>query len=108
MKALLLIPILALLILAAHFLRGGELLLVGVCLLCCPVCFSSNPWARRAVQAVLILGAIEWCLTLASLVAIRQSAGQPWMRLVLILGPVIGLTAGAALVLRRRGLKQAT
>lgn len=106
MKALLLFPLLALLALAAHFLRGSEPLLVGVCLICCPMCFSSHRWAHRAVQAVLLLGSLEWGLTLASLVAIRQAAGQPWLRLAVILGLVSGLTGLAALVFQLRRLRQ--
>ena len=57
------------------------------------------------VQAALLLGAVEWVRTLVDLVALRTQAGQPVLRLVLILGGVALVTGLSALVFRAAGLR---
>jgi hypothetical protein len=53
----------------------------------------------------LLVGAVEWLRTLAVLAAQRIAAGQPWLRLAVILGAVALLTAAAALVFRHPALR---
>jgi hypothetical protein len=96
---------LSLLVLAAHFFRGdavvvSALLVAAVALLAVP-----RWWAARLVQAVLLLGAVEWIMTLFHLAFWRAAAGQPIVRLVVILGSVAAATAGAALVLQSERLR---
>jgi len=105
---LLLLPAaLSALVLGAHFLRRGQLLPVALCLGLMALLFVRRPWAARAVQAALLLGAFEWLRTLAGFVAERRATGAPWLRMAVILGIVAALSAlGAALfqsgTLRRR------
>lgn len=54
-------------------------------------------WSARAVQAGLVLGALEWMRTLAFFAGQRVDTGRPWGRLALILGVVAVLTALSAL-----------
>jgi hypothetical protein len=91
------------LVLGAHFLRRGDLGLVGACLLLLGLLFVRRLWAARLVQLALLAGAVEWLRTLAALLPARRAAGEPWVRLVAILGGVALLAlVGAALFETRR------
>lgn len=101
-----LIPvILSLLVLAAHFLRAQSMLLVAVLLIVAGLLFVKRPWSARVVQTVLILGAIEWLLTLSELMMRRIDTGQPYGRMVMILGSAAVLTAASAFVFRSEPLR---
>jgi len=106
MNILRLVPvILSMLLLAAHFYRAGNLILVIIVLAVPLILLLRKKWAARAIQAVLVLGGIEWIRTLVELVKIRQSMGAPWGRLVIILGVVALLTMASAAVFRSKALK---
>lgn len=105
MFAWLLLPLLALGLLGAHFLRAGAWPLMGACVLLVLLMAWPRRWAARTVQGALVLGAVEWLWTLALLAQQRIALGQPWLRMALILGAVALFTAGAALVFRRRSLR---
>ena len=102
--------ILSLLVLGAHFLRARSIALLGVVLILLVLLSVRRPWVARAVQAALLLGALEWARTLWALAARRMQAGEPAVRLVLILSAVALVTAlstlcfRAARVRRRYGL----
>ncbi|MCU0764817.1 MAG: hypothetical protein MUF32_02035 [Burkholderiaceae bacterium] len=103
--ARLILPFLALLLLAAHFYRADWLapaLLSAALTLLLAV---PRAWAARAVQLALVAGAIEWLRTLAAIVALRMATGQPYLRLVLILGGVAAFTLLAAWVFQHRTLR---
>ena len=103
--AILLAPALAFAVLAAHFYRAGAWIPVAIVVALLPLHFIRAPWAARTLQACLILGALEWILTAARLVALRESMGQPWTRLAIILGTVALATALCALVFETRRLR---
>ena len=103
--ALLLPAVLSLLVLAAHFLRGGHLVLVGLALAAAALVAVRRTWAARALQVVLALGAIEWVRTLAALVAERRADGRPFLRMAVILGSVALVAALSALAFRTRRLR---
>lgn len=94
--ALLAIPALALLLLAAHFFHARAGLVAAICILLITLLFVPRAWAGRVVQVVLAAGAVEWVLTAWQLAHMRMQHGEPWMRLVVILGSVALLTAVAA------------
>lgn len=107
MNALRLLPVpIALALLAAHFFRGEEWVAFAIALALVPLVLVRAPWAARTLQAALAAGAVEWLRTAAALVAIRQSMGQPYARLVLILGAVALLTAACILVFRWRPVRE--
>lgn len=87
-------------LLAAHFLRSGRLLLVLASLAVGLLAFSGSRWATRAAQAGLILGTAEWVRTLAVLVDERRRTGLPFARLTAILAAVTALTAVSPFLLR--------
>jgi len=93
------------LILAAHFLRSGPMILVALCLTIPLALFVRRIRALRVVQLFLLLGAAEWVRTLIALIQDRQAQGEPWLRLVIILGAVAAFTAGAAFILQIRKVR---
>ena len=106
-KFLLHVPIvLSLLVLGAHFLRYGNTPGVMISLALIGLLFLRKAWVARIVQAALLLGAIEWALTLYRLVQMRAATGEPATRMAVILGVVIAITAGSALLFQTRTLQQ--
>jgi hypothetical protein len=103
---LLLAPILSLLILGAHFLRAGNLLLVVATLALVGCLAPRRPWVPRLVQPALLLGAVEWFRTLVLFAGERMRAGEPYVRLVIILGSVALVSAGSALVFETARLRR--
>jgi hypothetical protein len=101
MFALMLTPaVFSLLVLAAHFLRRGNLLLCGAALAVLGMLlFTRVRWAPRAAQIALGAATLLWAQTLLELMEQRQVAGEPVGRLVVILGSVIGLNVVAVLLL---------
>jgi hypothetical protein len=96
-----LVPVvLSLVALGAHFLRAGDFVLLGATLVLLGLVGVRRPWASRCLQAALILAAAEWVRTLVRLYGERKEAGQPALRMALILGGVALLTALSALVFR--------
>lgn len=104
---LLIPPALSLLVLGAHFLRGGRVLPLLLCIGLVGLLFVRRLWATRMLQAALLLGAVEWILTGMTLVSARQASGQPFERMATILEIVAWTTFLSALLfelppLRRR------
>jgi len=95
-------PVLSLLVLGAHFYRAGQPALVLLMAALAALVFVKRPWAARAIQAALLLGAVEWVRTALRFIEIRQDLGRPWIRLALILAAVTLLTALSALVFETR------
>lgn len=106
MIGVLLLPvILSLVVLAAHFMRGGNMIMVVAVLAVLGLLAVRRRWAANVVQLTLVLGAAEWVRTLARLIALRAEAGQPASRLAVILGGVALATALSALVFRSARLR---
>jgi len=103
--ARLLLPLLALLLLAAHFYRAELLPLAALCVALTPLLAVPRPWAARTLQSALVLGTLEWLRTLAGFAAMRAALGQPYLRLALILGAVAAFTALAAWMFQHRTLR---
>jgi hypothetical protein len=104
---LLLLPAgLSALMLGAHFLRRGDFARVTACLALLGLLFVRRPWAARLAQVALLAGALEWLRTLAVLLPARRAAGEPWVRLVAILGGVTLLALLGAALLETRGLRE--
>ena len=59
--------------------------------------FVPRPWAALLLRTALALGTIEWLRTAWDLAARRALGGQPYTRMLLILGAVAAFT-------RRRGV----
>jgi len=107
MVALQLVPIiLSLVVLGAHFLRGGHVVLVAAILVVIGALFVRRPWAARTAQTTLGLGALVWLQTLFQLATTRMQAGEPVKRLVIILSSVTAVTLLSALVFQSATLRR--
>jgi len=98
--------ILALLLVAAHFLRAGSLPLVALYVAACALPFIRRRWCLRLLQGLLLAGGGIWLYTAAVLLQQRLALGQPWLRMVLILGGVAVFTLGAAVLARGKGTEE--
>ena len=107
MKSLLYVPIvLSLIALGAHFMRDGNQLGVAGSLVLIALLVVRRVWVARVVQAALILGAIEWLLTLYELIEWRAIQGVPASRAIVILGCVAAVTACSSLLFQSKTLKR--
>lgn len=94
---------LAFVVLAAHFSRGGSNLLAAALLLAPLLLLVRESWAGWTLRVLLMLGGLEWIRTLVRLVGERRAAGDDWTRLAVILGVVALLTFLAAAAVRIPG-----
>jgi hypothetical protein len=102
---LLLLPGLALLLLATHFFRAGWAPAAGLCAALVTLLFVRTPWAARILQVALAIGALEWLRTAWVFAAARATVNQPYARLLVIIGAVAALTALAAWIIGHRALR---
>jgi hypothetical protein len=93
-------------ILAAHFSRSGLFPLTILCLAIPLVLFIRKPLVARIMQIVLLLGAVEWIRSMIGYIEIRNSTGEDWGRLAVILITVSLLTACSGLVFRGKHLRK--
>jgi ABC-type dipeptide/oligopeptide/nickel transport system permease component len=104
--ALLVLPSLAAILLAAHFYRAGHVVPAALSVAALVLLAVPRAWAARVLQLVLVAGALEWLRTLVLFVSARMAAGQPYLRLTLILLAVAAFTAASAAVFRQSALRR--
>ena len=105
LAALLMLPVLALLLLAAHLVHAGLMPLAVLAILLVGLLAVPRPWALRTLQVVLAVAVIEWILTTVGLAQLRLRLGEPYIRLAMILGSVTLFTALAALAFQHPVLR---
>ncbi len=106
-KVLLYIPVvLSLVVLGAHFMRYGNSIGVFAALVLIGLLFIRQPWVARLMQVVLVLGTLEWLRTMYELAQIRALHGQPYGRMLVILGIVAAVTLCSALLFQSATLKK--
>ena len=105
LAALLALPALALLLLAAHLAHAGLMPLAALAILLVGLLAVRRPWASRTLQVVLAAAVIEWILTTVGLAQLRLRHGEPYVRLAVILGSVTLFTALAALAFQHQVLR---
>ena len=98
--------VLSLVILGAHFMRYGNSVGVIGSLLLIALLIVRRPWVARLMQVVLILGALEWVRTLYDLVQVRTALGQPFGRMLVILGIIAAVSFCSALLFQSPALKK--
>lgn len=87
-------------VLSAHFLRQGSLAAALICLgLPAAALILRRYWALVATRMLLWMGALLWALNALRMAQHRAGLGEPWHRLVLILGAVAAGTAFSAWLL---------
>jgi hypothetical protein len=98
------LTVLSLVLLAAHFYRGGTYVLVVAAIALTGLTFVARPWARRVLGLALLCGTFEWLRTAWGIAALRASMGLPYTRLLVILGGVAAFSLISAYLAWRSGL----
>jgi len=91
--------VVAALLIAAHFLRGGSLIGVAVCLAAPLLFLVRRRWSLLALQALAFAAAGIWLATAWQIAAERTLFGEPWVRAAAILIAVaaVSILAGSLL-----------
>ena len=97
---------LAALLLGAHFLRAGNMLLVLLCIAAPFVFIYRRRPSLVLLQALAYGAAATWLYTAWQLVQVRQSLGQNWALAAAILGGVALYTLLAGLLLNSRVMRE--
>lgn len=92
--------VLSALLLAAHFLRAGDLFWMTLSLVFPVLLLVHRSWAVRTVQACLLAAAGTWTLTAVEVARMRIAEGRPWVRMACILAAVTLLALAAAWLLQ--------
>jgi len=87
-------------LIAAHFLRSGNILVTIVCLAAPLLLLVRTPAVRIAVQIMLVIAAAEWVRTAFVIAQERAASGAPVTRMFVILGSVALFTLLSAIPLR--------
>jgi hypothetical protein len=107
MNVLRLFPVIfSFLILSAHFSRAGLTLFSLIFLLIPFLLLIKQTWIVRLIQLFLLIGSIEWIRILFVYASERQSFGEPYVRLVIILGIIALFTGLSALSFKNQALKE--
>lgn len=93
-------------LLGAHFLRQGNLTLVGLCLAVLSLLWVKKWWSLLVLQLFTYLGAIIWASTAIALIQQRIALGEPWVRVAVILGVVTLVSVLAGLLLNTTAVKE--
>jgi hypothetical protein len=105
--ALRLTPVLlSFVLLAAHFSRHAVPFVPYLCLAIPLLLLVRKTWVPRLLQVLLAVGALEWLRTAFVLAGRRVDAGEPWIRMAVILGVVALLTAGSVALLQSDRVRQ--
>jgi hypothetical protein len=99
------LPVIALALLGASFLRAGSLPMVAGCAVLVLLLAWPRWWVARLVQLALVAATLRWIWLTWVIAGMRAAAGAPAARLVAILGAVALLTLLAALVFQSRRLQ---
>ncbi len=98
--------VVAALLLGAHFLRAGNLVIMLLCLAAPLLFLWRQRWSLIALQFLAYCAAGSWIGVAIRLVQLRQQLGQPWTAAAIILGSVALYTLLAGLLLNSRAIKE--
>jgi hypothetical protein len=98
--------VIAALLMGAHFLRGGNYLLTGLCLTAPLGFLYRKRWSLILLQLLAYAATAVWTGVALELLASRQQMGRPWAAASVILGAVALLTLVAGLLMNSRCLRQ--
>ncbi|MBI5921461.1 MAG: hypothetical protein HY847_07390 [Betaproteobacteria bacterium] len=93
-------------LIAAHFLRAGNVLVAALCLAAPLLFLLHRPWILPLLQALAYGAAACWLWTAWELVIVRRSANQPWMLAAAILLAVAALSALSGALLAKNDADQ--
>jgi hypothetical protein len=93
------------LLLAAHFLRAGNVIAVALCLATPLLFLVRQRWSLLLLQWLAYGAAVVWLATAWQTVATRWSFGAPWLRSAAILVAVAAVNVSAGALLRSRTMQ---
>ena len=96
----------AMLLLAAHFFRDGNVTLASGCALLPFLLLVKRRFALRVVQCGLAAGVAIWIHTATVLTRMRVQLGAPWLRMLLILAAVSLFTGLCVWLLNAEAVKR--
>lgn len=96
----------AALLMAAHYVRVGNLALVALCLATPLLFLYRHGWSLILLQLAAYCASASWLGVALALVQERMQIGRPWSAAALILGAVTVLTLAAGLLLNSRCLRE--
>ena len=96
----------AALLLAAHFLRQGNIVAVVFCAAAPLLFLWRRRWSLITLQLLAYAATATWIVTLLHIIEQRQLAGRAWTTAALILGVVALLTLLAGLLLNSRSFRE--
>jgi len=97
--------IVAALLIAAHFLRFGNLLAVALCLATPLLFLVRRHWSLFVLRWLAYVAAAVWLATAWQIVSMRLAFGQPWLRAAAILVVVAAVTMLAGGLLNSRAMQ---
>jgi len=96
----------AALLLAAHFLRQGNVVVTALCALT-PLLFTfRKSWSLIVLQILAYFSAGIWIVTAFLLVQERVALERPWTAAAVILGSVAAFTVAAGLLLNSNAIRK--
>jgi len=98
--------VIAALLLAAHFMREGNYIFMMLCLAVPLFFLFKKRWVLIFLQLAAYVGGLTWIMITVDFVRERMYLGEPWRRLVMILGPVAVVTIVSGLLLNSRVMKE--
>lgn len=96
--------VVAALLLGAHFLRAGNLVMVALCLAAPLLFLWRRRWSLILLQFLAYGASGIWTVVAIQLVLARQQLAQPWTAAAVILGAVAVFSLVAGLLLNSRVL----
>jgi len=97
--------VLMIILLAAHFSRGGNDILAGFILLIPFLFIIKQKWVIMSLEIIAYLAALVWLYGAYQYIQIRIATGDDWIRLLVIMGGVAIYTAWVGLFLRSQKIK---
>ncbi len=102
-----LIPIyLSFMIIGAHFLRNR---LIGVALMCFAAGFAlqiKRKWVANVFTILLVIISIDWVSTAFNFYMERKMKGEPYMRMLIIIGVVSLISLCSTLIFKQKKMKE--
>ena len=98
--------VVAALLLGAHFLRAGNLVLVALCLAAPLLFLWRQRWSLILLQLLAYGAAATWIAVAIQLAQLRQQSGQAWTAAAIILGSVALFTLLTGLLLNSRAIRE--
>jgi hypothetical protein len=97
--------IVAALLIAAHFLRVGNMVGVALCLATPLLFLLRRRWSLLVLQGLAYVAAAIWLATAWQIVDMRLAYGQPWLRAMLILVAVAAFSMLAGFLLHNNAMQ---